>query len=246
MNNNIALFIKRSEEYQGEKFIREAFLKNKIGKVSSIKLISKSDCYGKSYNGVIVRFAEWYMNSVVENLIEEMTKSGEKGAKFYFNEQRYWIVSVHKNPVEECDREEKSEIVLSEKEKISQLESLVQSLSVQICYLKTQKENAENKIKSYEKEQTYTLLVKSDLRSQVEMKEMEQEWIKEKLEKKIETIQKENNFLDSKLFESKKEINVLKEELYEERCINEYLKEENKKKRETSSHESSPESIVIV
>lgn len=229
MNNNIALFIKRSEEYQREKFITEAFLKNKIGKVSSIKFISKNDCYGKSYNGAIVTFEEWYMNSGVENLIKEMESSSEKSAKFYFNEHRYWIVSVHKKPVTECETTEKIDILLPDKEKIQQLEALVESLSVQICYLKTQKENAEHKIMSFEKEQTYTLLVKSDLRSQVEMKEMEQEWIKNKFEKKIETIEKENNFLSSKLAESKNEISVLKEELYEERCITEYLKEENKK-----------------
>ena len=129
--------------------------------------------------------------------------------------------------------EEKTKIdtLLPDKEKIKQLEALVQSLSVQICYLKTQEEKSACTIMSYEKENTYARLINSDLRSQVEMKELEQEWIKNKFEKKIESIQKENYFLDSKLVESKNEINLLKEELYEERSINEYLEEENNKQR---------------
>jgi hypothetical protein len=231
MNNNIALFIKRSEEYQGEQFIRDVFLNNKIGKVSSIKFISKNDSYGKSYNGVIVTFEQWYMNSRVENLIQEMATSSDKTSKFYFNQHRYWIVSIHKQTVTECEEKTTIDTLLPDKEKIKQLEALVQSLSVQICYLKTQEEKSACTIMSYEKENTYARLINSDLRSQVEMKELEQEWIKNKFEKKIESIQKENYFLDSKLVESENEINLLKEELYEERSINEYLEEENNKQR---------------
>ena len=38
---NVALFIKRAEEYQTKEFIMDAFMVNNIGKVRDIKFIKK-------------------------------------------------------------------------------------------------------------------------------------------------------------------------------------------------------------
>ena len=101
--NNVSLFIKRAEEYQTKEFIIEAFSSNNIGNVIDVKFIKKQGNYGKSYNGVVVIFEKWNMNRLVQKLLNEMSTSSDGTTKFYFNQNRYWFVNVHKQKNVECE-----------------------------------------------------------------------------------------------------------------------------------------------
>ena len=47
---NVALFIKRAEEYQTKEFIIEAFDSNNIGKVRDVKFIKKNNDIPANFN----------------------------------------------------------------------------------------------------------------------------------------------------------------------------------------------------
>lgn len=115
--NNVALFIKRAEEYQTKEFIVEAFASKNIGKVRDIKFIKKYNDFGKSYNGAIVIFERWNMNTLVETLFNEMSTSPNGTTRFYFNDYRYWIINVHRQKLPECEEITTVDASLSEKEK---------------------------------------------------------------------------------------------------------------------------------
>ena len=120
---NVALFIKRAEEYQTKEFIINIFHKKNIGKVNDVKFIKKQNNTGKSYNGVIVSFEKWYNN----NLLNEINSSQNGTFKFNFNNS-YWFINVHKEvlEIEECKEFKEikeitqciSDLNLSDKERI--------------------------------------------------------------------------------------------------------------------------------
>lgn len=236
--NNVALFIKRAEEQQTENFIMNAFASNQIGKVRSVKFIKKANAYGKSYNGVIVIFEKWNMNSRVKDLFNEMASSVDRTGKFYFEPNRYWIVNVHKQLLPECEEKTIVDNSLPDNEKIKQLEALVQSMSAQICYMQTQQEKTERLMMFYENGHTYNHLLNVDLHSQLGLKEIEQGWNEKKLKEETEKVLEENIKLKSQLSEAnikekqyKQIFKELQQELYEEKSILEYVQSEADKMR---------------
>ena len=222
--NNVALFIKRAEEYQTDKFIADAFASNLIGKVSNVTFIKKTDGYGRSYNGAIVTFDKWYMNSRVQDLFQEMSHSVDRTARFYYKPNRFWFIHVHKlSPTPQPISLDSS---LPDKTKINQLEAIIQSMSAQIYYLQTQHEQTERSMMSYEKHHTYSHLINSDLQSQLFMNQVEQGWIKDKAQAVIDSLRKDNNSLASQLLQKQEDISNLKQELYEDKSIIEFIKDQ--------------------
>ena len=93
--NNISLFIKRAEEYQGKDFIINTFAFLEIGTVSDVTFIKKQNERG-TYNGAIVVFKQWNYNQLVKQIFDEMNNSDDGTTKLFFNSKQYWIINIHK------------------------------------------------------------------------------------------------------------------------------------------------------
>lgn len=166
--NNMALFIKRAEEFQTEEFIVEAFRNNNIGKVREVTFIKKNNDTGKKYNGVIVIFERWNINKLVETLFNEMSASPDGTTRFYFDHSHYWIINIHKQKMAQCEEVTLVDPSLSDKEKIVQLEEMVRSMSAQIHYNQKHQEKLDNKIADLEQKETHHHLVNMEIRAQME------------------------------------------------------------------------------
>ena len=179
--NNIALFIKRAEEFQTKEFIIDAFALNNIGKVNDVKFIKKySDVgKGKNYNGVIVIFERWNTNNLVKKLFKEMSSSHDGTTKFFFNNNQYWIINVHKQKLPECKETIIVDSSLTDTEKISKMEEIIKSMSTQIYYMQIKQEQHEQIIMDYECKYMNDQMVNMELRCQIEEKEREKRWAEE-------------------------------------------------------------------
>lgn len=197
--NNVALFIKRAEEYQTEEFIIETFASNNIGKVKDVKFIKKHNDIGRNYHGVIVIFERWNMNRLVQTLFSEMAASSDGTTKFYFDSNRYWIINVHRQKLPECEEMTVVDKSLSDKDKISKLEELVKSMSAQIYYMQNRQEKSERTMMDLENKETYHHLVNMELRSQLEEKDWEKKWAEDDFNEEIEKLRKENEILRCRL-----------------------------------------------
>lgn len=197
--NNIALFIKRAEEYQTKEFIIEAFDSNKIGKVRELKFIKKHNDFGRNYHGVIVIFERWNMNTLVHRLFNEMASSIDGTTKFYFEPHRYWIINVHRQKLHECEEIATVDASLSDKEKIIKLEELVKSMSAQIHYMQTRQERSERSTMDLELKETYHHLVNCELRSQLDDKDRDRKWAEDDLNEEILKLREENESLRCRL-----------------------------------------------
>ncbi len=197
--NNVALFIKRAEEYQTEEFIIETFASNNIGKVKDVKFIKKRNDIGRNYHGVIVIFERWNMNRLVQTLFSEMAASSDGTTKFYFDSNRYWIINVHRQKLPECEEMTVVDKSLSDKDKISKLEELVKSMSAQIYYMQNRQEKSERSMMDLENKETYHHLVNMELRSQLEEKDWEKKWSEDDLTEEIEKLREENEILRCRL-----------------------------------------------
>jgi hypothetical protein len=196
---NVALFIKRAEEYHTEEFIIEAFAKNNIGKVKNVKFIKKHNDTGTTYKGVIVIFERWNMNQLVQKLFSEMAASLDGTTKFYFNQYRYWIINIHRQKLPECEETTIVDSSLSDKEKISKLEELVKSMSTQLFYMQNRQEKSERTIMDLEYKETRHHLVNMELRSQLDEKDRDRKWAEDDFNEEIARLHEENEMLRCRL-----------------------------------------------
>lgn len=228
--NNIALFIKRAEEFQTKEFIIEAFDSNKIGKVRELKFIKKHNDLGRNYHGVIVIFERWNMNPLVQKLFNEMASSIDGTTRFYFEPHRYWIINVHRQKLPECEEIATVDASLSDKEKIIKLEELVKSMSAQIHYMQTRQERSERSTMDLELKETYHHLVNCELRSQLDDKDRDRKWAEDDLNEEIQKLREENESLRCRLaltaidmVRKDFQIEKLQEEQRDSSCILSYV-----------------------
>lgn len=228
--NNVALFIKRAEEYQTKEFIIEAFASSNIGKVRDVKFIKKQGDFGKNYNGAIVIFEHWNMNNIVRRIFNEMSEARDGTTKFYFNIQRYWIIKIHSQTLPECEELIVVDSSLSDKDKITKLEQLVKSMSAQIHYMQTKQEKNERHLMDCEHKQTYHSLVNTELQSQLDEKDWERELIEDELKEEMEKLREENLQMRCRLAIQSIEItrkdnecNTLRQEVSDQNSIISYM-----------------------
>jgi hypothetical protein len=183
---NISLFIKRAETHQTADFITDMFKKNNIGIVKEVQFITKRNNCGDNYNGVIVRFERWYNNETTEKLINDLSSAVNGALKFNFNKYQYWFISVHKEEIP-VELEEKLivDASLTDKEKISKLEEIIKSMSTQIYYMEKRLEKAETSMMECERKNVQHHIINTELLFEIEEKEMEKKWMKDKFEEEI-------------------------------------------------------------
>lgn len=236
---NVALFIKRAEEYQNKEFIVEAFASNNIGKVSDVKFIKKHNDIGRNYHGVIVIFERWNMNKSVQTLFSEMSASPDGTTRFYFDHYRYWIINIHRQKLPECEQLATVDSSLSDKDKISKLEELVKSMSAQIFYLQTRQEKSENSMMGLEHKETHHHFVNMELRYQLEEKDTERKWAEDEFNEEIEKLREENETLRCRLALTaidmvRKDIQIekLQQEQTDNSCVLSYVENQTQEMRQ--------------
>ena len=233
--NNVALFIKRAEEYQTKEFIMETFSLNKIGKVRDIKFIKKNNNNGKSYNGAIIIFEMWNTNSVVKSLFDKMLSSNDGSTKFYFDNTRYWIINIHQQKLPECEELIIVDPSLPDKEKIKQLEDLVKSMSTQIYYMQRIQELNEMSMMDNERKNTQHHLYNVDMKIQLDEKDMERRCAEDDFKEEIDKLKRENQelryrlpFLAIDISGKKNECEQLRREVRDQNCIMSYMENQVK------------------
>ena len=237
--NNVALFIKRAEEYHTKEFIIDAFDSKHIGKIKEVTFIKKQNGVGKSYNGVIVVFERWNNNKIVEKLLQDMAESSDGTTKFYFNPYRFWHIKVHQQKLSNAQETMIVDTSLPDKERIEKLEELVKSMSTQIYHTQTKMECSEKLFMSLELKEAQHHLNNMELRSQLEWKDMEMCWIEEEYNEKLDTLHRENDTLREtlncrqilnavELTKKEYECGKIRQELRDNICMLNYIENQNK------------------
>lgn len=226
---NAALFIKRAEESQTKEFIMKAFKKSNIGTVRETTFIKKNN-NGVTYNGVVVIFEKWNMNKYVESLFNKMAESPDGTTRFYFEPKRYWIINVHKQQLPECEESVVVDTNLSDKERIKQLEATINSMSAQIYYMQTNNERNERHIMEYQQKDIQHHLINTELRCQLEIKDMEKKWMEEEYKKEIQELKNQNlcltasvSLLETDVAKHLKQEQILKQDVSDLNNIVDYL-----------------------
>ena len=182
--NNISLYIKRADLYQTKEFIVEAFASNSIGIVKDVKFIGKADTFGREYNGAIVVFDTWFMNAKVTELLDNISASANGSVKFVYDYcGHYWFINIYKPILPECEKLTIVDPSLPDKQRIDELERIVQTMMAQMHNMQLRQEYLERQLMSSEEKMSRQSLLNIDLRSQLEDKEIE-----------IMSLQKEHNY----------------------------------------------------
>ena len=230
---NISLYIKRAEPFHTKEFITEAFSSNNIGKVRDVTFIKKVGDFGKDYNGIIVTFDQWCMNSKVKKLIDDMNSSVDGTTKFIFdlNKQRYWIINIHKPKFENIEEIEIPELKninlnISEKERILELENLVKSMSTQMHYMQSRQEKAEKMLMEHEHNETQYWVNNFELRSQLEEKDMEFKYYENKFKEENEALKCRVACLAIENIKKDREIEEVRQQLYDESNVLAFVEEQ--------------------
>lgn len=199
--NNISLYIKRADLYCTKAYICNAFEINNIGIVKDVKFIKKTDSVGREYNGAIVIFDRWFMNSIVTKLLDDMSSSPDGTTKFIYDYQcgRYWYINVYKPVVPESETIPAVDPSLPDKQRIDELEKLVQSMSAQLHYMQHRQEKTERQLMELEEKHSHQELCNMELRFKLEDKDIEMEWLKRDAEKALQDVQGEAVILKSRL-----------------------------------------------
>lgn len=236
--NNMSIYIKRAEMHHTKTYIINAFYINNYGLVSDVIFIKKTNDFGKDYNGAIVTFEKWFINDNVTALFNGINESLDGTAKIIHDNyyKKYWIVNVHKNDVKKNTIpiiDNNLDDNLDDKEKINYLESMVASMSIQTQILQSKQEKNEKKMMEYEQLSSREYIINSELRIQLEEKDIlieiqEKNNKKEKNELKsiIEKLNYRIEILETNLNKKRKECLELKQDLYDEKCINNFVQEE--------------------
>ena len=214
---NVALFIKRAEESQTKEFIMHAFKNSNIGIVKEITFIKKNS-NGTPYNGVVVIFKKWNMNKYVEKLFNQMSESRDGTTRFYFEQKRYWIINVHRQQLPECEETVLIDTSLPDKERITQLEMLVKSMSSQIFYAQSRNEKNERRMMDYEQKDVQKNLINIELQFQLELKDIERKIAEQEHQQEIQKLKDENLRMQARcsLLETDKEIKQKEIMLFQE------------------------------
>jgi hypothetical protein len=199
--SNVSLYIKRVEMYQSKEFIIDTFSKLSIGKVRDVRFIKKVGPTGIDYNGAVITFVSWSMNSRVKQLFDSMNETLDGTTKLIYNydTNRYWIVSVYKSQFPEFEEITTINPNLPDKEKIKQLETLVKSMAAQIHYMQLRQEKSERQAMEHENNETKNYMTNLNLKCQLEEQTQDSKWTEEDIIEELRETQGEVEVLRCKL-----------------------------------------------
>ena len=169
--NNISLYIKRAELTCTKEHIVDAFAFNNIGIVRDVRFIKKTDNNGREYNGAVVLFERWFMNSRVKELLDKMETSADGTTKFTYDYSgHYWYINVYKSQNKEYINVDPT---LPDKERIEALENAIQTMAAQVHQMTLLQQRLERQLMETEEKMSRQALLNIELRSQLEDKDIE-------------------------------------------------------------------------
>lgn len=113
--SNISLYIPHVFPNFDEKYITECF--SEFGDVKNVDFVAKIDKKGKNYNSVYIHFYRWH-DTEDAHYFQEMVLSEEESAKYYHDDEWYWIV-LPNSTTKHVSGDRKPRIDLGEKNVIS-------------------------------------------------------------------------------------------------------------------------------
>lgn len=199
--SSVSLYIKRVEMHQTKEFIMDTFSNLSIGKVRDVRFIKKIGPTGMEYNGAVVTFVSWSMNSRVKQLFDSMNETLDGTTKLIYNYEtnRYWIIMVYKSQFPEFEEMTTVDPKLPDKEKIKQLENLVKSMAAQMHYMQLRQEKSERQAMDHENNETKNYMTNLNLRCQLEEQTQDSKWTEEDLLEELQQTQGEVEMLRCKL-----------------------------------------------
>ena len=223
---NVSLFIKRAELHQDEQFIKNVFHSKQIGMVSDVKLIKKMSENGKSYNGVIVNFENWYSSTYAHQLLDNLTSAKDETCRFFVDKNVFWFVSIHRQKIQCCQEIKQIDPSLSDKQRIVKLEELVNNLSTQLYYMQKKQENTEQQLMKNEQTNTENVIYNRELEFEInQLKAVNDDLSYDFHKYEDERIKRDKYIATLKeIIELKdKEIDKLTNEVRDLNCYNNYL-----------------------
>jgi hypothetical protein len=224
----MSLYIKRAELHITSNFIINAFNNNNIGIVKEVKFTKKTDNSGKEYNGAVVIFERWFTNTKVNKLLDDMNNSEDGSTKFIYDKyNHYWYINIYNAVLPETQQVAFVDPSLPDKQRIIELEKLLQNMTTQMYYSNCRHQLNERQLMEYEQKQTRHYLCNVEIRTLLENKEDELEETKQNVNKDLEgeilvlKCKLANMAID--LVRKEEECNQLRQELSDEKCINNYL-----------------------
>ena len=198
--NNVSLYIKRADLYCTKEYIINVFGIHNIGIVKDVKFIKKTDNTGRYYNGAIVIFERWFMNTKVTKLLDDMETSSDGTTKFIHDYNgRYWYINVHKQVLPDAEEYVTVDATLPDKFRIAELEKLVKSMASQMHYIQLKQERLERQLMETEEKESHHALCNMELRFKLEDKDMEIEWLRSDNEKALKVVEDECTILKTRL-----------------------------------------------
>ena len=131
------------------------------------------------------------MNALVKQLLDQMSVSKDGTTKFVFDQYRgrYWFINIYKTQFPEYEEITTIDTGLPDKERITELENLVKSMSAQMHYMRTSQEKLERQLMESEHTNTQHHLFNIELKIQVDETKREKKWAEDKLNEKIISLQ---------------------------------------------------------
>jgi hypothetical protein len=198
--NNVSLYIKRAELHCAKDYICNAFSIANIGIVKDVMFIKKVDSTGREYNGAIVIFERWFMNTNVTKLLDDMASSIDGTTKFIYDYRgRHWFINVHKPVISDAKEFATVDASLPDKVRIAELEKLVKTMAAQMHYTQLCQERMERQLMETEEKESHHALCNMELRFKLEDKDMEIDWLRSDNEKALKVVQDECAILKTRL-----------------------------------------------
>jgi hypothetical protein len=194
--------------------------------VSDVKFIKKMSENGKSYNGVIVNFENWYSSTYAHQLLDNLTSAKDETCRFFVDKNVFWFVSIHRQKIQCCQEIKQIDPSLSDKQRIVKLEELVNNLSTQLYYMQKKQENTEQQLMKNEQTNTQNVIYNRELEFEInQLKAVNDDLSYDFHKYEDERIKRDKYIATLKeIIELKdKEIDKLTNEVRDLNCYNNYL-----------------------
>ena len=206
-----SVYIKRTELYQDEKYIIDAFKNELYAIVSNVAFIPKADMKGK-YNGAIITIHKWFNNHKVTKLFDDIIHSPSASAKINHG-YRFWFIQEYKNIIIKNNKNDIDQDPNNAKE---------QDLHAQIAFLLAKNTKQEQLIMKYEEEQTRQHLHINHFQEELERLQIEFDIFKQQADDDLLLTEQNNIRLEIYANKYKTLYQQTKQELHDELHINQY------------------------
>jgi hypothetical protein len=170
-NNQTALYIRRAELYDTERYIIDTFKKLNIGIVSKLDIVRRVSNTCQEYNGVLVTFSEWFDTPEANSILSQINAHAEASAKIIHEpmRQRYWIVNKHQEYHERPEQSQASAQMSNYS--VADLQYIIEEMNRRLFRQDQELQMMRERQQEYEIEHMRLALTNEDLRCELKEKE---------------------------------------------------------------------------